>query len=214
MATKQADLEFSDPKKVPAGPVECLGLTFEHDEARRAHFLSLLRERLQDPEFRKIPGFPFGNDDAILELSDPPYYTACPNPFLSALIEHHTSRSKKPREYQRLPLTEDVSASKADVVYTAHSYHTKVPPQAIASYIQHFTDPGDVVLDFFSGSGMTALACRLADDADSVRRRRRGDPAVDHQARLPICVDLSPAATFIASVYAFSARFSRIRQGG
>ena len=41
-----------------------------------------LREKLKDPEFRKIEGFPIGSDEDILALSDPPYYTACPNPFL------------------------------------------------------------------------------------------------------------------------------------
>lgn len=36
---------------------------------------------MQDPKFRSISGFPLGEDDTILNLSDPPYYTACPNPF-------------------------------------------------------------------------------------------------------------------------------------
>jgi hypothetical protein len=78
---QQADLDFAKPQPND-GPVECLGMTFESDDARRAHFLGLLREKLQDPEFRKTPGFPTGSDDAILRMSDPPYYTACPNPFL------------------------------------------------------------------------------------------------------------------------------------
>jgi hypothetical protein len=38
--------------------VECLGMTFESDEERRAYFLEKLREKLKDPEFRKIEGFP------------------------------------------------------------------------------------------------------------------------------------------------------------
>src|SRR4051794_21703613 len=62
--------------------VECLGLTFESEEARRAYFLDKLRQKLRDPEFRSIDGFPIGEDDDILALSDPPYYTACPNPFI------------------------------------------------------------------------------------------------------------------------------------
>lgn len=69
-----------------AGPVVCLGLTFENDEARRSHFLAILREKLKDPEFRKIEGFPIGEDEDILALSDPPYYTACPNPFWRILL--------------------------------------------------------------------------------------------------------------------------------
>src|SRR5437764_14843335 len=69
--------------------VECLGLTFESDEARRAYFLEILREKLRDPEFRKIEGFPSGDDKDILALSDPPYYTACPNPFISDFIKYY-----------------------------------------------------------------------------------------------------------------------------
>ena len=47
---------------------------------------SKLREKLKDPAFRKIEGFPIGDDEDILALSDPPYYTACPNPFISRLV--------------------------------------------------------------------------------------------------------------------------------
>jgi hypothetical protein len=69
-----------------AGPVECLGLTFADDAARREHFLAILREKLHDPAFRQIEGFPIGSDEDILALSDPPYYTACPNPFIADFI--------------------------------------------------------------------------------------------------------------------------------
>ncbi|MBW2248295.1 MAG: hypothetical protein JRF62_14140 [Deltaproteobacteria bacterium] len=36
--------------------VECLGMTFPNDEERRKYFLEKLREKLKDPEFRKIEG--------------------------------------------------------------------------------------------------------------------------------------------------------------
>ena len=71
-------------------PVECLGMTFLNDEARRAYFLDRLKRKLEDPEFRKIEGFPIGKDDDILALSDPPYYTACPNPFVDDFIKEVT----------------------------------------------------------------------------------------------------------------------------
>jgi hypothetical protein len=67
----------------PTGPVECLRQTFPSEAARREHYLGLLAEKLKDPEFRKIEGFPIGEDEDILALSDPPYYTACPNPGLA-----------------------------------------------------------------------------------------------------------------------------------
>ena len=69
--------------------VECLGMKFPNDEARRKYFLEKLREKLKDPEFRKIEGFPIGTDEDILALSDPPYYTACPNPFLVDFINYY-----------------------------------------------------------------------------------------------------------------------------
>src|SRR4030081_1479888 len=72
----------------PNEPVECLGLTFENDHARRSYFLAELEKKLKDPEFRKAEGFPIGTDEDILSLSDPPYHTACPNPFISAFIPH------------------------------------------------------------------------------------------------------------------------------
>ena len=51
-----------------------------------------------------------------------------------------------------------VPGSRNTVFYNAHSYHTKVPPEAIKPFIEHFTRTGDVVLDPFCGSGMTGVA--------------------------------------------------------
>jgi len=84
LSAPQADMfKNSYEERLADAPsqVKCLGMTFKNDDARRAHFVELLREKLQDPEFRKTPGFPTGSDEAILRLSDPPYFTACPNPF-------------------------------------------------------------------------------------------------------------------------------------
>ena len=72
------------------GPVTCLGMEFENDEARRAYFREELRKKL--PELRKIEGFPIGEDDDIVNLSDPPYYTACPNPWLNLLMSGKRKR--------------------------------------------------------------------------------------------------------------------------
>ena len=55
--------------------------------AEREKYLALLAEKLKDPEFRAMEGFPIAEDEAILALSDPPYYTVCPNPFLPEIIE-------------------------------------------------------------------------------------------------------------------------------
>ncbi|RWH37412.1 MAG: DNA methylase, partial [Mesorhizobium sp.] len=69
------------------GPVTCLGMSFANDGERRAWFIEKLREKLKDLEFRKIEGFPLGSDEDILALSDPPYYTACPNPWAADFVK-------------------------------------------------------------------------------------------------------------------------------
>ncbi|MDZ7860615.1 MAG: DNA methyltransferase [Candidatus Krumholzibacteriota bacterium] len=152
------------------GLVECLGMTFENDKKRRQHFLEILKEKLKDPEFRKIEGFPLGEDEDILNLSDPPYYTACPNPWIGGFIK--LWESQKPerdnKKYHREPFVADVSEGKNDPIYNAHSYHTKVPHKAIMRYILHYTAPGDIVFDGFCGTGMTGVAAQMCGNKDAV----------------------------------------------
>ena len=192
----------------PGQPVKCLGMTFENDEKRREYFLEKLRKKLKDPEFRKIDGFPIGEDEDILALSDPPYYTACPNPFLTEFVEQY-GRPYDPEEtYSREPFAVDISEGKTDPLYRAHGYHTKVPHRAIVPSILHYTEPGDIVLDGFCGSGMTGVAAQWCGTAPSEYRRNlekhwkeEGRKAPKWAARRVILDDLSPAATFIAANY-------------
>jgi len=51
-----------------------------------------------------------------------------------------------------------ITAPRTDPIYNCHSYLTKVPVAAIEPFIETFTRPGEVVADFFGGSGMTGLA--------------------------------------------------------
>ena len=80
-----------------------LGLTFNNDEKRREYFLEKLREKLKDPEFRKIEGFPIGEDEDILAMSDPPYYTACPNPWIADFVTEW--EAKKPEKKRSPPVS-------------------------------------------------------------------------------------------------------------
>ena len=188
------------------GPVECLGMTFESDEARREYFLARLREKL--PELRQRPDFPVGEDEDILRLSDPPYYTACPNPFLTGFVERHGRPYDPDEPYHREPFAVDVSVGKTDPLYRAHGYHTKVPHLAIVPSILHYTKPDDVVLDGFCGSGMTGVAAQWCGTAPPAYRRtleqrwkaEERDPP-EWGARRVLLGDLSPAATFIAANY-------------
>lgn len=51
---------------------------------------------------------------------------------------------------------------KGSLFYRAHPYPTKVPPSIVERLIDHYTDPGELVLDPFCGSGATGYAARLA----------------------------------------------------
>ncbi|WP_295404522.1 DNA methyltransferase [uncultured Thiocystis sp.] len=207
MTSMQSNLDLADQEH-GGDPVECLGMTFESDAARRAYFLERLRERLQDPAFRKIPGFPKGEDEAILRMSDPPYYTACPNPFLADFARLHGKPYDPDVHDEREPFAVDVSVGKTDQLYKAHGYHTKVPHLAIVPSILHYTRPGDLVLDGFCGSGMTGLAAQWCGTAPTAYRqnllsewKEAGHAAPEWGARRAILNDLGPAASFIAAGY-------------
>ncbi|MCY4237488.1 MAG: DNA methyltransferase [Rhodospirillaceae bacterium] len=187
---------------------ECLGLSFPSEDVRREHFLKLLAEKLKDPDFRNQEGFPQGTDEAILAMSDPPYYTACPNPWLEDFIKHYGKPYDPSQEYAREPMAIDVSVGKTDPIYKAHSYHTKVPHLAIVPSILHFTEPGDIVLDGFAGSGMTGVAAQWCGTASASYRhqlerewKKAGISAPKWGARRAVLNDLSPAATFIGANY-------------
>src|SRR5690606_10219815 len=108
-------------------------------------------------------GFPHGEIEDILNLSDPPYYTACPNPFIVDFIRHYGKPYGPGSSYSKAPLAVDVTEGKNDPLYRLPSYHTKVPPKAIQHYLLHYTEPGDIVLDAFCGTGMTGVACLLLE---------------------------------------------------
>lgn len=154
------------------GPVVCLGMTFKNDYERREYFRNELRKKL--PELKHIEGFPIGEDEDIIALSDPPYYSACPNPWINDFIEEW-EREKVEKycrdlneEYHREPFAADITEGKSDPIYNAHNYHTKVPPRAIMRYILHYTKPGDYVFDGFCGTGMTGVAAALCGYKDEI----------------------------------------------
>lgn len=189
----------------PQGPVTVLGKTFDSDEKRREYFREELRKRL--PELRNIEGFPIGKDDDIINLSDPPYYTACPNPWLNDFIAEW-EKEKKQLEHEgkrvadfevKEPYASDVSEGKNNPIYMAHAYHTKCPHPAIMRYILHYTQPGDIVFDGFSGTGMTGVAANLCGSKTDVDALKEQDAVIG--VRHSICSDLAPIATLISASY-------------
>ena len=115
--------------------------------------------RLKLPELKNIEGFPKGNDEEIVNLSEPPYFTACPNPYINEFVQKvGTKYDESTDKYHREPFIGDISEGKNGAVYNAHSYHTKIPYKAINQFIEHYTEENDVVLDGFSGTGSTGFS--------------------------------------------------------
>lgn len=213
----EEELQKSDPLMMQAKqsePVVCLGMTFESDEARRAYFRDELKKKL--PELKKIEGFPIGDDEDIINLSDPPYYTACPNPWLNDFIEEWekekvqlTAEGKRSDDFEvKEPYASDVSEGKNNPVYRAHPYHTKVPHPAVMRYILHFTQPGDIIFDGFAGTGMTGVAAAACvNGQDDIAKRINVEWQKEFNTvprwgqRHAICGDLSPYATSISNFY-------------
>ena len=134
-------------------------------------------------ELRRIEGFPIGEDEDLHALSDPPHYTAYPNPHIAEFIQRWGKPyDEETDDYHREPYVADVSEGKRDPIYVAHTYHTKVPYKAIIPFLEHYTRSGDVVFDGYCGTGMTGIAAQMT-------------------GRRAVLVDLSPIATFIAFNY-------------
>ena len=219
-----------------AEPVECLGLTFRNDEARRTHYLSRLREGLEElhaklgavpytglddavarmaaiehwpmgeeAELRRLAermrhadlskdllqrwkdeaGFPHGDIENILNLSDPPWHTACPNPFLGAFVDAAGKPDDPDEPYSGKPFAVDVSEGKKHSVYRAHGYaglHNQPPdppvmvhhvPRFLARRIEQASD-GKVALIVVDGLALDqwiVLRNVLADQRPCLRFR-------------------------------------------
>ena len=109
---------------------------------------------------RDIDGFPIGEDEDIINLSDPPHYTACPNPWLKEFVrQNKIDYDEKSDKYEIKPFVSDVSEGKRNPIYNIHAYHTKIPHQAIMRYILHFTKPKDNIFQIiFSKFSMDPIS--------------------------------------------------------
>ena len=116
MTREHAPLLLDLQRSSGSGPVECLGREFPDEDSRRSHFLDCLRQHLLDPEIRQAEAFPLGEIEDILALSDPPYFTVCPNPFLTDVIAHHGRPYDPVEPYHSEPFALDVAAGKNDTI--------------------------------------------------------------------------------------------------
>ncbi|MBA7499270.1 hypothetical protein ES704_02010 [subsurface metagenome] len=86
-------------------------------------------------------------------------------------------------DYDVPPFQENIdNASKSSKIYNMHMYWTKQDPYVVKRYIQHYTKPGDIVLDTFAGTGMTGVAAMMC-------------------GRHAILCEISPACIHIARNY-------------
>lgn len=86
-----------------------------------------------------------------------------------------------------------VVPSKHPAHYLMHKYWARKPHNLVAAYVAHHTNTGEVVLDPFSGSGVTAI--------ESLRLRR-----------VPVAVDISPISSLIIEGTASAVEDARLAE--
>lgn len=91
-----------------------------------------------------------------------------------------TAKPKGDFDYTNRPLLEEIPVRKQQAKrhFGVHGYFTKQTWNVVAEYIKNFSKPGDIVLDPFGGSGVTAI--------EALMNKRSG-----------INIDLNPMAVFI-----------------
>lgn len=194
--------------KVKSGPVTVLGRTFANDEERRSFFRAELRKKL--PELKKVEGYPMCDDETVIELSDPPYYTLCANPWLNDFIDMWNAQKPSDDGIERAttPYSSPIHSKKNLKIYNAHSYHTKVPHDVVMRYYLYYTKPGDIVVDNFCGTGMSGVAANetanTKDYSEIAAEFKKLGKKVQWGYRNCILGDLSPIASFISHNYTSS----------
>ena len=79
------------------------------------------------------------------------------------------------------PIQYSVKAKKHSAPYQMHKYYARRPYNVFRNLIEHYSKPGDLILDCFCGGGVTLLEGLIVD-------------------RKIIAVDLNPLATFITKM--------------
>ena len=91
-----------------------------------------------------------------------------------------TAKPKEKFDYSNRPLLEEIPVKKraARRHFSVHGYFTKQTWNVVAEYIRNFSKPGDLVLDPFGGSGITAVEALM-------------------NGRSAINIDINPMAVFL-----------------
>ncbi len=95
-----------------------------------------------------------------------------------------TNATAKPKEfdYRNRPLLEEIEVKKQSAKrhFGVHGYFTKQSWNVVAEYIKNFSQKGDLILDPFGGSGVTAVEALMNN-------------------RKAISIDINPMAVFIVN---------------
>lgn len=91
-----------------------------------------------------------------------------------------TAKQSERFDYVNRPLLEEIEVKKRSVKrhFGVHGYFTKQSWNVVADYIKNYSKPGDMVLDPFGGSGVTAIEALMNN-------------------RKAISIDINPLAIFI-----------------
>jgi hypothetical protein len=90
------------------------------------------------------------------------------------------SKQQTPFDYKTRPLVKEITVKKraAKRHFGVHGYFTKQTWNVVAEYIKNFSQPGDLILDPYGGSGVTAVEALIND-------------------RRAINIDINPLAIFL-----------------
>ncbi len=102
------------------------------------------------------------------------------------MIENSLIKEVEKKEISKIQtITKPIEPKKHALRYNIHRYFTRRPYNVINTYIQHFTNKGDIVLDPFIGSGVTSVEALCL-------------------GRKTIAFDIEPLSTFITRMVCIS----------
>ena len=91
-----------------------------------------------------------------------------PSALAAFLLKHVRPYDPATDDYERPPLSVDVFSEGRSDFYNLHYYPTKVPPEIIAGFIEHYSEEKDLILDPFCGSGMTGVAAQILGNRNTL----------------------------------------------
>jgi len=107
---------------------------------------------------------------------------------------------KESKDFKVVHIDHAISPQPHTQMYLMHKYWARKPHNVVGEYIEHYSKKGEIVLDPFVGSGVTAIE------------------ALKH-GRKAIAIDLNPMSTFItrmtlvpANLSEFKKAFEKIRE--